>query len=289
MKTCPYCMWELQDDVNQCSYCWKFVTIFNDENLKSDIDSKSVKSRWYFKWIWIIVLVLIIVFLVLPLIKKHFYSHMNVKPLNILNDDIIISDWDLEMSSTSEILNNDTLEDSIDDKLVEEFLELMNDFLNKISSFSGTLFYIDDKDLHNTDLINSSIIQLNDFSNSMTSYLTEFDKLSNKYWLFEDKSDYSFYEYFIMFQNFILQEVELSNVSAELYSYVLSIQDRFYYDENEDRIYFYNDASDYLIDQYVDLLEKHASSLTNYVEGGKVFREYHTKFLKYNNIVNNSY
>lgn len=93
-----------------------------------------------------------------------------------------------------------------------------------------------------------------------------------------------------MLQNFILQEVELSNVSVELYSYVLSIQDRFYYDENEDRIYFYNDASDYLIDQYIDLLKKHSNALTNYVEGGKKFREYHTKFLEYsNNIVNNNY
>lgn len=119
--------------------------------------------------------------MVLPLIKKYFDSHKDVESLNMINDDIIISGLELEMPGTSEAFNNYILEDSVDDELAKELSELSNGILNKISSFSDILFYIDDKDLHNIDLINSSIIQFNDFSDSMTSYFNEYEKLLNKY------------------------------------------------------------------------------------------------------------
>lgn len=239
MKNCPYCMWEIVDEAKKCKYCWERVV----DNRSKDLN----KGRNGFKWILLVVLIFIILVLIFLLIRRYKQREFNKELLNNYYDKQISSTWETAMSNSVELLENYIPQTSAEAGLISELSWFLADFSKKINSFSGDLFFIEDKDLHNTYRINMAIDQLEEYKNTINDYVSKFKNLVNElvdeYWSPNELWEYSIFDVLDKMEQYALQEEKLVNKSVEYYSYILTIQDKFYYDEDEEQIYFYSNSS----------------------------------------------
>lgn len=274
MKNCPYCMWEVADEAKKCKYCWEWIV---DDKLKEESERKAVSTKKYkfFKRIGVFIIVVFLVCGISLFIKHYKDKQSNIKLANDFFSKEIATNWDADLWDYVEFYDNYIPQTSREERVKS----LVLDFLDKIHSFSGDLFFIEDKNLHDITLINLAVNQLKEYKNTMSNYFEEYWKILNEFWLLDNKWPYSYYEALSKMEWFVSQEEKFADKLIEYYDFILTIQDDFYYDESEDKIYFYSSKSS--LGKFNTLKEEVYNTTLDTFDVEDDYSNYYIEFLKY--------
>lgn len=230
MKKCSYCMWEIVDEAKKCKHCWEWI-----------VDNKSKWKKW-FKWILLTIIILIVLVLTFLWIRKYKQKEFNRELLNNYYDKQISATWETAILNAFDLMDNYIPWTSTEKRIMSELFSIITEFSNKLSSFSTDSFFIEDKDLNNTYRINTAIEELEEYKNAINDYVSKLKNLINEliaeYWAPDEIWEYSIFDVLDKMEIFASQEEKFVNKAIEYYNYMLTIQDKFYYNENEDQIYF---------------------------------------------------
>ena len=274
MRTCTYCLWEIADEAKKCKYCWEWV-----------VDSKSkVKCKWKkcFKRILLVIAILAILALTFLWIKRYKQKEFNRELLNNYYEKQISATWEVAMSNAIEVMDNYIPQTSTEKKVMNELSGLIVDFSEKMNSFSEDLFFIEDESLHETYRINLAINQLENYKKALNDYVNKlkwlFNELIDEYWMPGEIWKYSIFDVLDKMEQFASQEEKFVDKSVEYYNYVLTIQDKFYYDKTKDQLYFYSNGP---LNKFNTLRKEFYNVFLDTIDAEENFNNYIVEYFKY--------
>ena len=252
-----------------------------DEDEKNDINPQITPKPRSYSWIWWIIIWFFVIVWVVSSIKSDKEKEENKKVMNDYFDKAIESNWEMEISDVQDAISNYKPQNSTEEEIVNELLDIMDDLSKKVDGISEDAFFIEDKDLHNLNLLNSSISQLKQFKSIITDYIEKCKDFWKKWWLEKNGGAYSYSELLSKMEEYAESMLKFSDNAIQYYSYVITIQNYFYYDEEDDQIYFYSDSPDYALDEFNDLYKKCIQSAIDFMDADEKYNDYYMEYLKH--------
>lgn len=260
---CPYCDNEIKEWAKKCQYCHEFLdksTDIKNEKINTD-ESKAIEQnisnqhrpRYKNVWVWIFLWIFLIV-----LIYNIGYRAKKKDARDTINnyyDTIIEQNGDVSDLDFNEYINaGKTI---WDDKYSQETFDRLDDIRNNYDNELNRIWdlYIE----KNVDLKNVSVLR--EVISNWEAYKSANDKydkdVSNLIKNIEDKTGESDTLKSVVekISELVKSMNRYADVNIELYSYILTIQDDFYIDD-DDNILFYDTWDDYSMDKFNELRDK---------------------------------
>lgn len=270
MKKCSYCMWEIVDEAKKCKHCWEWI-----------VDNKSKWKKW-FKRILLTIIILIVLVVTFLWIRKYKQKEFNRELLNNYYDKQISATWETAILNAFDLMDNYIPWTSTEKRVMSELSSIITEFSSKLSSFSTDSFFIEDKDLHDTYRINTAIEELEGYKDAINDYVSKLKNLINEliaeYWAPDEIWKYSIFDVLDKMEIFDSQEEKFVNKAIEYYNYMLTIQDKFYYNEDEDQIYF---SSNGPLNKANTLRQEFYNIILETADVEDEFNNYITEYFKY--------
>ena len=252
-----------------------------DEDEKDNINPGTPKKEKSYGRVWWIIVWFFALVWTLSSINSDKEKQENKEIINNWYDKAIENRWEVELSDIENTISSYKPQNAREQEMANELLDIMNELSENIEGISEDAFYIEDKDLHNLNLLNSSVSQLKQFKNALNNYVQKYKSFSEKWKLGSyDKWVYSYSELATKMDEYANAQLNFADSAIEYYNYVIIIQDYFYYDEVEEQIYFYQDSPDSAMDKFNDLYKKFVQAAVNFLDADEKYSDYYVEYLK---------
>lgn len=257
-KECPFCANEIREGAKKCQYCHEFLDkeLNNTDTVKWEIDSlgfntvnqstNSQKPR-YKNW-WIYIVILFFLRIIIYNINYNVKKKEAKDKISNYYDTVIQQNWDVSNVDSLELIN--AAKTAFDSKYAQDVFDKLSVIIDKYDKELNLIWdlYIEEtSDLKNVPLLKEIVSNWKAYKSANLEYKQDYLNILND--LNEDGEEDERWKHI---ENFIDGMNKYADANIEYYSYVLSIQDDFFVDDDDILFYDWWDS----MDKYNVLREK---------------------------------